>query len=94
VTAHDDGHRFGDPELMRRITDVLVSGAVGEIDSVHVVVCTDPRTGVVAYSGPYANGLSALCAAEQDFRAELSHDPESGMQFSVAPLLSPGGLVS
>jgi len=94
MTTHDDDHRFGDAELMRRITDVIVSDAVGEIDSCHIVVCTDPITGVVAYSGPYASGLSALYAAEQDLRAELSCDPKSSMRFSVAPLLSPGGPVS
>jgi hypothetical protein len=94
VTTRDDANRVSEAELLRRITEVIVREAVDEVDSLHIVVCRDPKTGVIAFSGPYASGLSAVCAADQDLRAELTREPESSLAFSVAPLSTPHDHVS
>lgn len=76
--------------LGQRLVDMLVRGAVTDMDLPHVLVCTDHATGAVSCSGPYPNGLAALCAAEADHVLERREDSGSSMVFSVMPLVPPG----
>lgn len=73
------------------VVDYLVRAEVESLDHPFIVVCRDPSTGSVSYSGPYHSGLAALQAAEREHRAELraaAGEPGS-LEFSVAPL-APG----
>lgn len=76
--------------LGQRLMDMLVCGAGSDIDLPHVLVCTDHATGAVSFSGPYHNGLAALCAAEADHVSERRQDSDSSMVFSVRSLVPPG----
>lgn len=76
--------------LGRLLVDMLVSGAVRDMDLPHVLVCTDHTTNSVSLSGPYPDGLAALCAAEADHVLERRQDPDSCMVFSVIALVPPG----
>lgn len=85
--ALDEG---GADVLGERLVDMLVCGAVREMELPHVLVCTDHATSSVSLSGPYPNGLAALCAAEADHVLERRQDPDSSMVFSVVALVPPG----
>jgi len=76
--------------LGRRLVDMMVCDAVRDMDLPHVLVCTDHTTSSVSLSGPYPNGLAALCAAEADHVLEHRQEPDSSMVFSVIALVPPG----
>jgi len=76
--------------LGQRLVDMLVCGAVRDMDLPHVLVCTDHTTSSVSLSGPYPDGLAALCAAEADHVLERRQDPDSSTEFSVIALVPPG----
>lgn len=81
----------GDADVLgRRLLDMLVRDSVRDMDLPHVLVCTDHTTSSVSLSGPYPNGLAALCAAEADHVSERRQDPDSCMVFSVIALVPPG----
>ena len=73
--------------MARLVLDSLVSESMREVESPHVVVCTDTESGTESYQGPYRDGLTALVAAEAE--ADDLGTAVSGLRFSVAPLLSP-----
>ena len=86
---HDDCGDINIEQMLGQVTDVLVTGAMAELEGPHMVICRDPETHFVSYAGPYADGMAAICAAEQDLLEERKHDPESRLKFAVAPLLAP-----
>lgn len=85
---------FNLAEVRELLLNALARDSVDELKLPHAVVCTDPSTGCVSYSGPYEDGLAALCAADRDHQNEQLHDPDTQMVFSVVPLLRPSHVCS
>ena len=68
------------------LTQAISAAGLEEIDREHIVVCRDTETGAVSYSGPFADGISALTFAENE--SALDRDLNDGvpLSFSVAAL--------
>lgn len=85
----DDDTTWSD-DMIVEVVHAFVSDAVGaaareEIDLPHIVVCRDPESGAVSYSGPFPDGLAALVSAERESRLDRVLNGGS-MDFSVAAL--------
>lgn len=82
-TPGDDDRTWRDDLATEMIHDYLsravAAAAREEIDRPHIVVCRDPESGAVSYSGPYPDGLSALLAAEREAEIEA-------LEYGVATL--------
>lgn len=79
----------GIQELMELVRDALARDAVREIDAPHIVICFDPNTRYITYSGPYERAMDALVAADYERQREVAADPTSQLEFSIAPLYQP-----
>jgi hypothetical protein len=89
VKFHDDCGDINFDLVLGIVVDALVAGAMAELEGPHLVICRDPETHLLTFAGPYADGMAAMCAAEQDLLHDRTQFPESRLEFSVAPLLAP-----
>jgi len=76
-------HGAGD---LDRISRVMCSMEIDEIDMPHIVVTTIAGCSLATYSGPYASGLAALAVAEAECRADVAAGGAGDLRFSVSPL--------
>lgn len=51
-------------EALQRIFDAMLDAEIAAIEAPHIVVTTCLETGIVTYTGPYADAITALDAAE------------------------------
>ena len=68
-----------------RLMSSLVNEEVEQLTRPHIVICTSRDSQMVAYTGPYPDGLTALLAAERDAGQVADGD----LDFRVSPLLPP-----
>lgn len=73
--------------LAALMTDSVVRSEMDEVDSPHVMLCTDLNTGFISVAGPFPDGFAALVAAEQD--AATLATSEAYLEFRVLPLYPP-----
>lgn len=90
--AMDDGESVMDEDMSSAVSLLmarLLEQECAQMDHPHVVICRVPGTGVVSYQGPYATGMDAVIAADQEAGAQGTTG--CGAEFSVAPLHPHGG---
>ncbi|MCX6397147.1 MAG: hypothetical protein NTV23_11720 [Propionibacteriales bacterium] len=68
------------------LSRIVGQAAAAELEMEHIVVCHDSETGAVTYSGPFADGLTALVFAEAQCRADRELNEGDQLRFSVAAL--------
>lgn len=73
----------------RLLEDQLVRQELEEMNRPHVLVCTDTHSGQLTLSGPFADGVTALAAAEADARAMDQISADHTLVFRVQPLYEP-----
>ena len=79
------GHGGDDFARIRALLIGLLTADTAErVDLPHAVACVDLVSGSTTYTGPYENGLAALCAAERDHQESGERDDR--IVFSVVPL--------
>lgn len=74
----------GECELGRLLASDLLQAEVDLLTHTHIVICTDTSNGITTYTGPFADGMSAVEAA-----AELEDSltcEEPAVRCVVAPL--------
>jgi len=77
-----------DPAVLSLVTDAMVRAALEEMERPHVVIARDLVTGAQAISGPYADGLQAAVAVEQERRFDATIE-DTERSYAVLPLLEP-----
>lgn len=85
--AMDDGESVMDEDMSSAVSllmERILQQECAEMDRPHVVICRMRGTGVVSYQGPYATGMEAVIAADQEAAVEGPSD--YAVEFSVAPL--------
>lgn len=68
------------------VHDAVSAAARAEIDLPHIVICRDPETSVVSYTGPFRDGMAALAFAERESERDRAFSPDGPMEFTVAAL--------
>ena len=88
MAAGDSEPRWDAAACFERVADFVVDLAMAELAQPHIVVCLSPGAGGASYSGPYATGLEALIAAEEeaDSCAVHAEDERDRFEYRVAPL--------
>jgi len=73
------------PGAIRRVVDLVVASLTGQIDEPYVLVLRSAYS--TQYSGPFPDGLSALCAMEEELRANEGLPEEERVEVAMAPLV-------
>jgi hypothetical protein len=79
--AADLAATFAGP-LMHRLAELEVA----VLDEPHILVCTDPATGVTTYTGPYPNAYEAMLCLDELEAALRADVGLAGPTCTLAPL--------
>ena len=78
-------------EIVREfLSQVVSSNEAVELDLPHIVVCTDPCSGMRTYAGPFPDAVAALTYLETDASTEEPASDGLALHYSVAALYPPG----
>lgn len=74
-------------EIFREfLSRVVTASEMVEVDLPHIVVCTDPGTGLSSYAGPFPDVLDALTFAEREAATDPGGAGGPELRYSVAAL--------
>lgn len=78
-------------EIFREfLSNVVSANEAAELDLPHVVVCTDPCSGMKTYAGPFPDAVSALTYTETCTSTDGPASDGLPLHYSVAALHPPG----
>ena len=78
-------------EIFREfLTRVVSANEAVELELPHIVVCTDPCSGMRTYAGPFPDAVAALSYLETDGATEDLASDGLPLHYSVAALYPPG----